>query len=153
MIISVDLATKAGISWYTKGYTIYTKSFKGTPLEQLNEVLKISKSNKDTILFEEFVYFAKSMKTVASLLKRLGFVEYSLRNKGYEDVHLLNPNSVRAKYFTGKSKKQKCLEYFKDKYDFVDDNMTDSLLQIVYYKDIPIEKVKLKHADQMDSKR
>jgi hypothetical protein len=139
MLISLDLATTAGIAWLpNNSRDLFVTEVKGTAEDQYLYIQNLFNPRLTIVLIEEFVYFARSTKTQASLLKRIGVMEYLLGktpNVAVESMHL---QTVRAKYFKGKDKKKKCLEHFRSIYDpKLTYNHTDALLMLLYYLPLP----------------
>lgn len=141
MIVSLDLAEKAGVAWMRddNSDTIYVKEIRGTPEQQYDMVQRIIWPETNiSIVLEKFVYFTRSVKTQYDIIKRIVIVEYLLSKDGHT-VTQLHPQTVRAKYFKGTDKKKRILEYFRDNYEpELTDNHTDALLMLLYYMNIPL---------------
>lgn len=165
MILSLDIADKMGVA-YTFEDKIYTEviSFKKlSAYESANKQLNyICDFPLDTIiLIEEFVYYGNSNRMGQSdLVKRLGFIEYSLISLGYS-VTMLNVNSVRKGYCVDKPKQKRIIINDKGKYKLIGikpkdwiqkeinnhtglkltNDQTDAILMIMNYKNLSYEDI------------
>jgi len=139
-VVSADLAKKAGFAWIDAEAKFNVIEISGSVVEQADFCISITQPG-ELVIIEDFVYFAKSVKTQASLLKRLGVFEFILGGAGRE-IKLANVNSVRAKFFKGRQKKQQVLEHFRiNVNDLLTDNHTDALLMLLYGLDLDINSV------------
>lgn len=149
LIFSLDLAQKAGISWYYCD-TFLTTEIVGSAEDQFDFVfwkfINLQVTNS-VVLIEDFVYFSgpnktgkktNSTQTIKSLIKRMAIVEHLLEKEGVS-IQLYNVQSVRNKYFKGKDKKIQCEKFFNAHLNIkLTNNHTDSLLALFWYLDLPL---------------
>jgi len=143
MIISLDLAQKAGIAWYYNN-TFFTQEVSGHVYhDQFSFIRKLIRNHEEPIvLIEDFVYFSKknSIATQKSLIKRIGLIEFFLENEFKIKPELLNLNSVRTPFFKGGDKKKKCVKFFKTYVNKeLTDNHSDALLMLFYKLNLPLD--------------
>jgi Holliday junction resolvasome RuvABC endonuclease subunit len=98
-IIGIDLAENAGVAIcsYDNPYDIHCTYLKGLPHEQLNtlsHLINLNETNRNIICIEDFVYFGLNVKTSLSLVKRLGYFQYTLEALN-QTVILIKPNEAR----------------------------------------------------------
>lgn len=112
MILALDIAEHLGIAYTTNNNLIATTVLHNNKLKhhasaqmQLDYILDFP---LDTIiLIEDFVYFdVNRNRSKLPLIKRLGYLEYSLRNAGFT-VELLHVNAVRKEYCKDKPKQKR----------------------------------------------
>jgi hypothetical protein len=113
MLLALDIADKMGVSWYD-GNMIYTdviqfdKKKTDTYLSANYQLQYITQFPLDTIiLIEDFVYFnATHRRGMNEVIKRFGYIEYSLRTLGYT-VQLVHVNETRKNYCINKPKQKR----------------------------------------------
>lgn len=144
-MVALDLAIKAGVAIYTKNTVNIYEIVNENPVTQLDNTIKLFPKGTKEILIEDYVYFAKSKKTVSSLLKRLGYFEYTLSKFNF-NIELIHPQtyqwyiiktynlSDKLKKQKGSSKKKMVINTFLSEYYGLNltDNMTDALAMLVW---------------------
>ncbi|MCB1711648.1 MAG: hypothetical protein KDH96_03950, partial [Candidatus Riesia sp.] len=137
-MVALDLAIHTGVAIYKKNTVNIYEIVNDNPITQLDNTIKLFPKGTKEILIEDYVYFAKSKKTVSSLLKRLGYFEYTLFKFNF-NVELVHPQtyqwymikefnlSDKLKKQKGSSKKKMVINKFLSEYYGVEltDNMTD----------------------------
>lgn len=111
-IIALDIADHLGIAYLDNEDTIYTDVLHYPKLDtylsgkyQLDYITQFPLDSK--ILIEDFNYYDSNRnRGKITFIKRMGFIEYTLRSLGY-DVELLHINENRKKYCEGKPKQKR----------------------------------------------
>lgn len=144
-MIALDLAINTGVAIYKRNTVILYEVTDTNPITQLDSIVKLFPKGSKDILIEDYVYFAKSKKTVSSLLKRLGYFEYTLSKFNF-DIQLVHPQTYQwylikeynlsgnLKKQKGSSKKKMVINAFLSDYygNKLTDNMTDALAMLIW---------------------
>ncbi len=95
MLLGLDLAQKCGVAYVGASGTIYTSTYTGTPIQQLEIVLDVIGGDikRSVVVIEELNYF-RNAKTVRSLAGRIGYIEHSLRRAG-ASVNFISATAAR----------------------------------------------------------
>jgi hypothetical protein len=148
--LSMDLATTAGFAINIDNTIFAFEITEQNPIKQLHRLIDICISNNfefNKVIAENFVYFGGFAKAQASLLKRLGYFQYSIEWCGCE-FELLNLSTVRKTVLTyhkqfivkGKKPKLQIRDLFRQFNSKLSDNHTDAIAMIMQYDAKGIER-------------
>lgn len=134
-IVAIDPALLAGVAWkYDDSSQLNVIEIEGTPLFQIHTIFSIV-NNINNVLLEDFVYLSNknSSKTILSLVKRLGYLQYTFESLDIKTT-LLNLNSVRKPFNVGNKQKKKLVQtYINNLFNTkLSDNHTDALSMLIY---------------------
>jgi Holliday junction resolvasome RuvABC endonuclease subunit len=105
MIVSLDLAKKAGVCYLKKDKTVVCTTYEGTPQEQLQTLLDVlGDSVADCKFYIEQLNTFVNANTTRSLLHRAGYFKHTLEKMGCS-VTMVNAMAAR-KHLNVKNKKQ-----------------------------------------------
>lgn len=95
MLLGLDLATKAGVAYVGASGIIYTSTYTGTPVQQLEVILDVLGEDvkRSVVVIEELNYF-RNANTVRSLAGRIGYIEHSLKRAG-ASVNFISATAAR----------------------------------------------------------
>lgn len=131
MFLGLDLAQKCGVAYVGAGGVIYTSTYIGTPVEQLEMILDVLGEDvkRSVIVIEELNYF-RNAKTVRSLAGRIGYIEHSLRKAG-ASVNFVSATAARK--YCGVKEKAETAKLFG-----VPQDEADAVAVLVAFNKLPL---------------
>lgn len=155
-IVGIDLAENAGLAIcdYVNPAQIQCTYLTGLPHEQMLQLSNYINLNEQNIIcIEDFVYFGLNAKTSASLLKRLGYFQYTLEALS-QTVILIKPNAARKWLdtieFNDKLKpKERVYKYLKQQ--IINDNnikitndITDAIALVITQQNLALDTLQMR---------
>lgn len=103
MLVALDVATNMGVVYKTVGGKFICTTYKGTPIEQVEMLLDVLGDDLSncSVFIEQLNDFINA-NTVRSLLKRVGYIEHSLVQRGATVEYF---NAMSARKYVGAKKK------------------------------------------------
>jgi len=138
MIVGLDIATSCGVAYFN-GKTASCTTYKGTAIYQLNMLLDVLGEDVtgSTFYIEQMNSFMNA-DTVRSLLHRVGYIKYSLEQRG-GITKMVNAMSVRK--FLGAKGKAEVTAMFKP-YGLNNDE-ADALALVLFGEQIKPEDIEI----------
>ncbi len=134
MLLGLDLAQKCGVAYVGTGGIIYTSTYIGTPVEQLEWILDVLGDDvkRSVIVIEELNFF-RNAKTVRALAGRSGYIEHSLKRAG-ASVNFIS--AVAARKYCGVKEKVETAKLFG-----VPQDEADAVAVLVAFNKLPLPVV------------